>query len=72
MNYDMEQQIMQCWGVVEDIETLRLLRATRTMTEDELDNYLLGVKTLYQVKFELLFDTFETQLRQQAAQKNLP
>lgn len=66
MNYDLEQAIMQCWLVCEDIEALRQHRDTTTMTEDQLDNYLLGLHTIYQVKFEKLFSVFEHTLRQRA------
>lgn len=64
--FDLEQQIMQCWSVCEDIEALRQYRDTTTMTEDQLDNYLLGLHTIYQVKFEKLFSVFEHTLRQRA------
>lgn len=57
--FDLEQEIMQCWSVVDDIERLRHYMCDKKMTEDELDNYLLGLKTIYSVKFEQLFDTFE-------------
>jgi len=29
------------------------------MTDDQLANYLLGLETIYQVKFEQLFNMFE-------------
>lgn len=59
--FDLEQDIMRCWGIIEDIEALRenMLDGEREMTTDEIDNYLLGLKALYSVKFERLFDTFE-------------
>ena len=72
LQYDLEQQIMRCWSVCDDIQDLRKLRDERELTEDELDNYLLGLVSLYQVKFENLFTLYEQMLREQAAQKNLP
>ena len=58
--FDLEQDIMNCWSVVDDIKELnRCMLDRRTMTEDEVGNYLLGLETIYQVKFERLFETFE-------------
>ena len=57
--FEFEQQIMDCWGVTDDIDTLYKLSDIRTISEDEMANALLGLKTVYQMKFELLFDTFE-------------
>jgi len=53
---DLEQEIMDCWGIVEDIE---LVYHKYGEDSDELANVLLGLKTLYQLKFERLFNTFE-------------
>jgi hypothetical protein len=61
---DFEQQIMDCWSVCEDIDTLYKMSDIRQISEDELANALLGLKTLYQMKFELLFNTFEVLLRE--------
>lgn len=58
--FDLEQDIMNCWNVVSDIKELsRGMLDRRPMTEDEISNYLLGLETIYQVKFERLFETFE-------------
>ncbi len=59
LQFDLEQQIMNCWGVVDDIQGLLKLEDLRSMTVDEHQNYLLGLATIYQVKFELLQDLFE-------------
>lgn len=72
VQYGLEQQILRCWSVCDDIQDLRKLRDERQLSEDELDNYLLGLISLYQVKFENLFSMYEQMLREQAAQKNLP
>jgi hypothetical protein len=62
---DLESDIMNCWSVVDDIKELnRCMLDRRTMTEDEISNYLLGLHTIYQVKFERLFETFEKMLQQ--------
>jgi len=53
---------MGAWGIVEDIQ---LLRKTiehfklQPKEYDNLDNYLLGLETIYQRKFENVFSLFE-------------
>ena len=61
--FDLEQQIMSCWGVVEDIETIYNTERLYT-NQDDMMNALLGLKTLYQLKFERLFAIFEHMIRQ--------
>ena len=55
--FDLEQQIMDCWNVVEDIN---LVYEAHGDVDKELANVLLGLKTLYQLKFEKLFNIFES------------
>lgn len=57
--FDLEEQIMSCWCVVDDIKSLYYINDIRDLTEDERANALLGLVTVYQIKFELLFNTFE-------------
>jgi hypothetical protein len=59
--FDVEQSIMQCWGVVDDLKLLteQVYDRPKPLTEDELGNILLGMQTLYQLKFEKCFDEFE-------------
>lgn len=54
--FDLEEEIMDCWGVVEDID---LIYHKHGEASDQLANVLLGLMTLYQLKFERLFNTFE-------------
>lgn len=64
--FDFEQKIMQCWSVVEDIKALneQLQNFPGTMTYDQVANYLLGLETIYQVKFEQLFNMFEQMVKE--------
>ena len=67
--FDLEQEIMDCWGVVEDID---IVYHAHRDTSDELANVLLGLKTLYQLKFDRLFSTFEDCVKQRLLEGNLP
>lgn len=59
LQFDLEQQIMDCWGIVDDIKCLRKVQDMRSFSDDERDNYMLGLESIYQAKFEVLFDLFE-------------
>lgn len=56
--FDLEQHIMKCWNVTEDIDLLNYNVLEKDMSRDEISNFLLGLKTIYNAKFEDLFDTF--------------
>ena len=57
--FDLEQQIMACWNVTSDIETLFEGVIESDMTPDQIANILLGMKQLYELKFDKMFRTFE-------------
>lgn len=50
--FDMEQEIMQAWQVLDDI---KMLSAREGTTKEDWD----AVCRLYQIRFETLFETFE-------------
>ena len=61
--FDFEQAIMNCWNITEDIKLISQMNDIRDLSEDELMNALLGLETLYQMKFEILFDGFERMVK---------
>ena len=58
--------IMSCWSVCDDLEVVyrQLGDGEREPTSDEMMNTLMGMKQLYQWKFEQLFDTYEKVLHE--------
>ena len=62
--FDLEQDIQQCWVMVDDINMLmehfldnpKFRMAAET--EDALANKLMGIRELYEMRFERLWDTF--------------
>jgi hypothetical protein len=61
--FALEQKIMECWSVVEDIKAVHTIHQDRRELDvDEMSNVLMGLEHLYAIKFELLFDTFEKHL----------
>jgi len=59
--FDLEQNIMQCWNVCDDIQLM--LDQWDKLDEDAKQNYLIGLKQMYQMKFERLWDNFEGCIR---------
>jgi len=54
--FDMEQEIMQVWQVLDDI---KLLSARAGTDQADWD----AVTRLYQIRFETLFETFEQMIK---------
>ena len=50
--FDMEQEIMQAWQVLDDI---KMLKARNETVDEDWE----AVIRLYQIRFETLFETFE-------------
>ena len=57
--FDMEQEIMTCWNICEDLDTVMEGVLERDMSTDQITNVLLGMKELYHLKFEKLWESFE-------------
>jgi len=57
--FDLEQEIMECWNVTKDVKLLRETISNNVVTQDFQENFLLGLETIYEAKFEKLWNTFE-------------
>lgn len=75
--FDLEQDIMKCWSVVDDIDMLYYhfgddpkFIGLDPKAEDEMMNLLLGLKTLYDLKFDKLWKTFEIVAKNYQRQRN--
>ena len=59
--FDLEQEIMNCWNIVDDLE--RLLKVCENIndskTEDQIYNVVSGLKSVYDMRFQEMWDTFE-------------
>lgn len=53
--FDLEQQILGCWNLVDELDFVCEL----VQDNDKAMNVILGLKTLYALKFEKCFNTFE-------------
>ena len=63
--YDLEPMILDCWRVCNDLETVfrQVGDGESEPTQDELMNTLMGMKQLYEWKFEQFFNRYEEVLR---------
>ena len=57
--FELEQQILNCWTILDDIQTLFEEVVEGEPSKDDIANCLLGIQTLYAIKFDKLFRTFE-------------
>lgn len=57
--FDLEQSIMDCWHILEDIKTLSENVCEGDLTKDQITNVLLGMEELYQLRFEKTYRIFE-------------
>ena len=64
--YNLEQQIMECWQLVDDVNLLyeQVMDNDLHKDQDKLANALLGLCTIYGMKFEKAFDTYAEALKQ--------
>jgi hypothetical protein len=61
--FALEEQIMDCWRVVDDIRVVQTVHQdTEGLSVDDMSITLMGIEKLYTLKFQLLFDTFEKHL----------
>ena len=58
--FDLEQQIFDCWHIVDELKTLGEAVCESDLTADETANVLIGLERLYSLKFDRMFRTFET------------
>jgi hypothetical protein len=70
LQFDLEQNIMNCWNICEDLDVLTEGVLERDLTADQIANVLMGLKQLYQLKFERTFENYELLLKQNAQKRN--
>jgi hypothetical protein len=64
VQFDLEQQIMQCWNIVDELKLLNELILEKDLSKDDISNIILGLETLYQHKFDKCFQLFEELLKE--------
>jgi hypothetical protein len=59
-HFDMEQEILSCWGILDHLNTLSEGIVERGLTPDQISNILTGLHELYELKFDKLFQMYES------------
>lgn len=57
--FELEQQILDCWHITGDLDTIATAIMDHNYDVDKVVNLLLGLKELYEIRFEKCFSTFE-------------
>lgn len=63
--FNLEQQILNTWNIIDDLRNLREMLDSEQFVgmdsthTDKIDNYVLSLITLYEVKFDKTFRLFE-------------
>jgi hypothetical protein len=55
---------MKCWNVTEDIDLAYRSIMDKDMSTDSVANLLLGIKTIYDLRFDELFAQFENMIEE--------
>ena len=67
--FDLEQQILQLWHVTDDLQLLYENVMDNDMSRDDIANALLGLKSIYNMKFAKCFSTFENMVEKEYANR---
>lgn len=54
--FDLEDEIMKCWEIIDDLE---LINNHSEITSEQYRELIKSLHTLYSLKFTTLFSTFE-------------
>ena len=57
--FDLEQEIMKAWHVVDDIDLLYENVIETDMSTGDIANVLLGLESVYNMRFQKVFNMFE-------------
>ena len=61
--FDLEQNILDCWKITDDINLLYRNVMEEELDKDKISNVLLGLQAIYGMRFEQMWETFETVVR---------
>lgn len=61
--------MMHCWSVVDDLKDLSTYCGKNNSSSAEILQVVQALATVYQLKFELMFETFEAMLHEQHVEK---
>lgn len=54
----LEDQIQSCWNTKDDLDVLMSHVGNKEISEDELQNAIIGISQLHEMRCQRLWDTF--------------
>lgn len=63
--YELEQQILNTWGIIEDLKLVLDL-----VEEEKIEKILIGIIELNNLKFEKMFNCYEEVLKELRVRNN--
>jgi hypothetical protein len=57
--FDLEDEIMKAWHVVDDIQLLSENVMETDMSTDDIANALIGLESIYSMRFQKVFNIFD-------------
>ena len=69
--FDLEQEIMKAWHVVDDIQLLSENVMETDMSTDDIANALIGLESIYNLRFQKVFSQFEEVAKEFRAMRKL-
>ncbi len=67
--FDLEQEIIKAWHVVDDIQLLNENVMETSMSTDDIANALLGLASIYNMRFQKTFRAFEDLSKEHSAMR---
>lgn len=58
--FDLEQEILDTWKITNELRLINEALLDKNLSTDDISNMLIGLYTLYDLKFDQMFNTFET------------
>jgi hypothetical protein len=57
--FELEQEILDCWGIVDDIDILLSGIKDKEIPINNISNILIGLRDLYTLRFEKVLETLK-------------
>jgi hypothetical protein len=68
---ELEKKIMDCWSIIDDIDTTLSIIDRTACDEDTVLNALIGLRAIYEEKFRSTFSVYEKLLKEFCEAENI-
>lgn len=67
---DIESKIMSAWNIVDDLKLVTNAILDRGMQSEDVANALIGLHTLYEIRFQELFEEYGESIKKSLSPQN--